>query len=210
MSIHSIDNKQSTPINAKEKSGPQVERVPFDPTKPYQTPLVSKSDTENKAPATNAQDQKKQLNVAILKANQEVNISTKNKPLALLYKTAIESINKELETTEGKNAIEKGYESGLDVSPEATANRILSFSTGLFSLYQKQHPELDQQAQVTSFLDIIGGGIDKGFTEAKDILKGLGVLEGDIASNITKTYDLVQEGLKAFREKLNTEAQSLS
>ncbi|MBT3719368.1 MAG: DUF5610 domain-containing protein, partial [Gammaproteobacteria bacterium] len=45
---------------------------------------------------------------------------------------------------------------------------------------------------------IIGGGIDQGFAEAREILDGLSVLEGDIATNIDATYDLVQEGLQAF------------
>lgn len=47
-------------------------------------------------------------------------------------------------------------------------------------------------------MDTIKGGIEKGFKEARDILKGLKVLGGDIASNIDKTYELVQKGLDAF------------
>ncbi len=36
------------------------------------------------------------------------------------------------------------------------------------------------------------------FKEASDILSGLNVLNGDIASNIDKTYDLVQKGYADF------------
>ena len=46
----------------------------------------------------------------------------------------------------------------------------------------------------------IGGGIDQGFAEARGILDGLGVLEGELKDNIDLTYDLVQQGLQAFRE----------
>jgi hypothetical protein len=53
---------------------------------------------------------------------------------------------------------------------------------------------------LNDFIELIGGGIDKGFAEARQILDGLKVLEGDIASNIDKTYELVQVGLKAFME----------
>lgn len=143
----------------------------------------------------------RKLNVAILQSNREVSLSVKNEPLALVYKTAIEAINKELEPELGENSIQKGYEAGIDVSPEATADRIVSFSTGLFSLFQQQHPSLSEPEQVDRFLDVIGGGIDQGFSEARDILEGLGVLKGEIADNIDKTYDLVQEGLSAFRDK---------
>lgn len=149
-----------------------------------------------------AQARQKAYNVEILRAHQEVSLSIKDQPQALIYKTAIEAINEELRAELGDDAIQKGYESGLDVSPEATAGRIVQFSTGLFALYKEQHPELELEEQVDRFLEVIGGGIDKGFSEARDILDGLGVLEGDIADNVDKTYDLVQEGLAAFRESL--------
>lgn len=144
---------------------------------------------------------RKEFNAAILNANYEVNLSIKNDPLTLVYQTAIEALNKELKSDFGDNSIESGYQQGIDVSPEATAGRILSFSTGLFPLYQQQHPELEQNEQVEKFVDIISGGIDTGFSEAREILDGLGVLEGEIASNIDKTYTLVQEGLDAFKAR---------
>ena len=140
-------------------------------------------------------------NVAILQAHQDVSLGIKSEPLALVYQTAIDSINKELEPELGENSIQRGFESGIDVSPEATADRIVSFSTGLFSLYQQQNPKLSEQEQLDKFIDVIGGGIDQGFSEARDILNGLGVLEDDIADNIDKTYSLVQEGLAAFKQQ---------
>ena len=51
---------------------------------------------------------------------------------------------------------------------------------------------------------MIGGGIDQGFKEARDILNSLGVLEGEIADNIDKTYELVQTGLQDFRDSFNS------
>jgi len=41
--------------------------------------------------------------------------------------------------------------------------------------------------------------MEKGFKEARDILGGLKVLGGDIASNIDKTYALVQKGYADFQ-----------
>jgi len=166
------------------------------------TPSTNPADTPQATNQPSPQQARKQAyNVAILQANQEVSLSIKNEPLALIYKTAIEAINEELAPELGENAIEKGYENGLDVSPEATSGRILSFSLGLFSLYQQQHPELNEQEQAEKFVGIIGGGIDTGFSEAREILDGLGVLKDEIAENIDKTYDLIQDGLIAFREK---------
>ncbi|MFT6625030.1 MAG: hypothetical protein ACJAZI_001113 [Cycloclasticus sp.] len=141
---------------------------------------------------------KKELNAAILEST--INISAADSPQALVLKTALEGINEALSATHGDNAIQNAYDSGLDVSPDATAERIVSLSTAFFSSYQDQHPELEPEAALISFTNLIKGGIDTGFTEARDILSGLSALEGDIASNIDKTYELVQEKLAAFIE----------
>jgi len=141
---------------------------------------------------------KKQNNKAILQASIDVSVSAGNNPLALLYKAAIEGINEVLKADFGDNAIQSAADSGIDVSPEATADRIVSMSTGFFSQYQQQHSELSTEEAVKSFVELIAGGIDQGFSEAKDVLDGLKVLEGDIASNIDITYDLVQQGLQDF------------
>ncbi len=141
---------------------------------------------------------KKESNAALLQASLDVSISSGNKSLSLLFKTAIEGINESLEATMGPNAIQKSYDSGIDVSPEATAERIVSMSTAFFSAYQEQHPEMGTEEALNAFVGIIGGGIDQGFSEAREILSGLQVLEGDIATNIDSTYTLVQTGLAKF------------
>jgi len=123
--------------------------------------------------------------------------------MALLFKSAIEGINEVL----GENTIQNAYDSGLDVSPEATADRIVNLSTAFYPQYKEQHPELSEEDAATQFTDLISGGIEKGFAEARDILSSLNVLEGDIASNIDKTYDLVQEGLKTFLETYVTNSE---
>ena len=141
---------------------------------------------------------KKQNNNAILQANMQVSVSAGNESLSLLYKAAIEGINDQLKTEFGENAIQTVVDSELDVSPEATADRIVSLSTAFFSQYQEQNAEQSTEEAAKSFAEIITRGIDKGFSEAKDILAGLKVLEGGISDNIEMTYSLVQKGLQAF------------
>lgn len=147
---------------------------------------------------------KQLMNTAIISAQQEVNLSSSNEPMVLLYRAAIEAINEELAPTMGENAIQNAYESGVDTSPEATADRIVSFATQFFTLHQEQNSNMDFDEQLNSFMDIIGGAIDQGFTEAKDILTSLQVLEGDIESGVEQTYSLVQEGLAAFRDSFSS------
>ena len=47
-------------------------------------------------------------------------------------------------------------------------------------------------------MSTIRSGFEQGAREAQDILKGMGVLSGDIASNIDKTLALVNQGYADF------------
>ena len=143
------------------------------------------------------------LDAAIVSTNLSLKTGDGDQSLNLLLKTALEGINTALEPTLGPGAIQAAADSGLDVSPEATAERIVSLSTAFFPAYLDANPELDFDTALNQFVDVISGGIDQGFSEAREILDGLQVLEGDIASNIDTTYDLVQDKLAAFVENLS-------
>lgn len=165
--------------------------------------LVSEVASSKSASATS----KQLMNKAIIAAQQEVNLSSADEPMILLYRAAIEAINEELAPTMGENALQTAYDNGVDTSPEATADRIVSFATQFFSLYQEQNSNMEFDEQLSSFMDIIGGAIDQGFNEAKDILEGLQVLEGDIADGVEQTYSLVQEGLQLFRDSFYEQSE---
>lgn len=148
-------------------------------------------------------------NHSILTASLEVSIKSGDQSMSLLFKTTIENLNETLAPEFGPNAIDAPAVTGaggLDVSPQATADRIVSLSTGLFQLYQESNPDKDLATALKDFSELISGAIDKGFAEARKILDGLGVLQGDIASNIDQTYDLVQAGLQAFIDRINGES----
>jgi hypothetical protein len=127
----------------------------------------------------------------------EAELSVANRHMELLYKSAIEKLNTVLEPDFGPNAIQNASE--LDVSPEATANRIVSLSTAFFGAFRQQNPGMTEEEAMNQFMSTIGKGIEQGFAEAREVLSGLQVLEGDIASNIDSTYDLVQQGLEKFK-----------
>ncbi len=151
------------------------------------------------SPISQAQSQKATLNVSILEAT-EVKLGAKNKPLALTLRTIIDELNTVLEPSLGPDAIDAAVKTGLDVSPEATADRIVSLATAFFPAFQKSNPDESEEEALTHFMDVIRSGIERGFAEARQILQGLSVLEGSIASNIDLTYDLVQEKLGAFQQ----------
>jgi hypothetical protein len=151
-----------------------------------------------KVEESNYDKNKNQLNAVIIESSLQFSQTIGDKPLSLLLKTALQGINEALKEGGVEISAEETYESGLDYSPEATAERIVSSSTQFFSSFREQHPEMGEEESLTAFVDIISDGIEQGFAEAKDILGSLKVLEGDIESNIDKTYALVQEGLQAF------------
>lgn len=139
---------------------------------------------------------RKEQDVLILQSSLQVSIKAGDDSLALLYRSAIDRINEELEPLLGENAVQNA--AAQDNSPEATADRILAFATGFFDAYAAQRPGDDAEQVARDFVDLIRGGFEKGFNEARDILQGLNVLGGEIESGIMKTFDLVHKGLDDF------------
>lgn len=139
---------------------------------------------------------RQQLNASIVQSSMSVAIGSGNEPLALLYKSALTGINEALAPQFGPNAVQNA--AGQDNTPEGTAGRIVSLSTAFFDAYKAQHKGEDEEVVLQKFMDTIQGGVNQGFKEARGILSGLQVLQGDIAGNIDKTESLVAKGLQDF------------
>jgi hypothetical protein len=151
---------------------------------------------------------KKDQNNAIVRSQMEVSLKVGDEPMALLYKTALDSINEALDPTQETKPIQTAYENKVDVSPEATATRIVSLATGFFQSFQGQNTDLTPEESLDKFMSIIGTGIEASFKDARDILENLSVLDGKIATDIDSTYDLVQEGLQQFSEEFFIKKES--
>ncbi|MGB1263357.1 MAG: DUF5610 domain-containing protein [Cognaticolwellia sp.] len=187
----------SSPVNPNTRYGPDT-RALANTSENKSVPEQVTDPKTVKEPESIALSNKKQLNAAIIESTLKFSSSVGDQPLSLLLKTALQGINEALQASGVENNVEAAFESGTDFSPQATAERIVAFSTQFISAYQEQHPDMAQKESLTSFVDIIKGGIEQGFGEAKDILSGLEVLAGDISDNIEQTYQLVQQGLQAF------------
>jgi hypothetical protein len=135
-------------------------------------------------------------NSAIIQASLEVSIKSKNQPLALLLKSAITGINDLLKPQFGDNAIQAA--ASQDNTPSGTAGRIVSLSTGFYEAFKQQHPGENANDVLTKFMATIRSGFEQGAKEAQVILTGMGVLSGDIASNIDQTLALVMQGYTDF------------
>lgn len=163
------------------------------PTAPAGVAASQQTDGAGPAPAAQA---RLQLNASIVQASLTVSIGAQDDPLALLLKSALTGINEALRGQLGDNAIENAM--GQDNTPDGTAGRIVALSTAFYGAYQKQHAGEDPEQMLSNFMATIKGGMEQGFKEARDILGGLNVLNGDIAANIDKTYQLVQKGYADF------------
>ncbi|MDP3165955.1 MAG: DUF5610 domain-containing protein [Hydrogenophaga sp.] len=154
----------------------------------------------NKPSSTSPSGLRSQQNAQILQASMDVSIQSGNASLTLLYRTAIDRINEFLAPEFGPNAI--GSAEAPDSSPDATAARILSLSTAFYDAFAAQAKNKDKapDALAREFVDLIRGGFERGFGEAKDILTGLNVLGADspIEQGINQTYALVMKGYDDF------------
>lgn len=149
-----------------------------------------------KSTVSNRDAAKIQQNASILQASLDVSIKSKNQPLALLLKSAISGINDLLQAEFGDDAIQAA--ASQDNTPAGTAGRIVSLSTGFFEAFKRQHPDENAGDLLSKFMDTIRSGFEKGAKEAQEILQGMGVLDGDIASNIDQTLELVRQGYADF------------
>ena len=86
-------------------------------------------------------------------------------------------------------------ESGLDFSPEATANRIVELATSFFGQYQTNNEGIGEGEQIEGFVEMIKGAVEEGFAGAQEMLEGLGDIDPDVQGGIDKTSDLVVKGI---------------
>ncbi|MFJ3057776.1 DUF5610 domain-containing protein [Herbaspirillum sp. NPDC087042] len=143
-----------------------------------------------------------QLNVSILQASLQVSLNAQNDPLSLVYKSAIANISETLGISDSSGTTPATTPAAQDNSPEGTAGRIVSFITNMFQLFKQNNPDKSDSSNIDDYMNQIFKGVDQGFSEARGILDSLGALNGDIASNIDKTYSLVQKSLKDFIDQV--------
>ncbi len=96
-------------------------------------------------------------------------------------------------------------DTSFDVTPDATANRIVDFALLAFSQFQENHTELSEEEVRTEFVEFIGKAIGKGIEEARDILTGLNSLTEEVNADITTTVDIINQRLQGFADQGKTE-----
>lgn len=162
------------------------------------------------------QYQRQQLNTQILQASAKVSLTSGNQAQALFFQSAVTNISERFDfsgasfnfsATQTQSQIYAlSWNTNTDTSAQATSERILNFATGFYDAYktQNQASNKDESTIAQNFVNEIRTGFEKGYNEAKGILESLQVFNGNIKTDIEKTYTLVQNGLDNFlNQQLN-------
>ena len=86
-------------------------------------------------------------------------------------------------------------ETTTDLSPDATADRIVSFALGLHDAFSRQNADLGEAELMARFEAEVRRGIESGFDHARGTLGDLDLLQDDVARNVDTTYAAVQQRL---------------
>jgi hypothetical protein len=86
----------------------------------------------------------------------------------------------------------------LNLSAEATANRIADFALGAFERFLANHEELGEDEARQAFVDLVGGAINQGIEEAREILMAFEALTPEVDAKIHTVGGIIQQRLDAF------------
>ncbi|NLF25939.1 MAG: DUF5610 domain-containing protein [Deltaproteobacteria bacterium] len=133
----------------------------------------------------------------------DVSFSELFKSLSLTARRVIEKLNELLQPN-----LPGGVQSlnPDEWTPEATADRIVTQVTALFSVYAKRHSNLEGEELLNGFMDTIRSGVDQGYGEAFEILGSLGAFEFEgVQSGVEKTKSLIEQKLSEYEAKMRVQ-----
>ncbi len=107
-------------------------------------------------------------------------------------------VGKALEEKLSAYGIDLNASAGIDMSSDATADRIVQGTTGLLGVFARQNPDLSESELVDKFEQTVRGAVKKGIGEALDILKGFKEFDSGIASMVDDTSRLVDQKFDAY------------
>ncbi len=100
------------------------------------------------------------------------------------------------------------FNTSTDVTPEATADRIVGFALGLRGIFSRQNTELSQDEMMARFETEIRRGINEGFGHARGVLGNLDLLNPEVEDNVDATWQLVQQKLSDFFDPAPVESEA--
>lgn len=112
---------------------------------------------------------------------------------AVLDREVREALDRHLEQT---GARQLGALDPADYTPEKVADRILGFIRNGIAQARADGADTERLRQM---MEQAEKGVQQGLDQARDILNGLGVLNGQVAEGVDRTEALLREGLDAMQ-----------
>ena len=134
------------------------------------------------------------------------NLSSASRPTSATAQPVVRNAADAQATLANRLAERLGLEPGAlaskanDYTPEKVAGRILGF---IEQRLQSEQAAGADTGKLQKLLDQARSGVEKGFAEARQILDGMGVLQGKVASDIDDTYQKIQDGFSALDKRFN-------
>jgi len=122
---------------------------------------------------------------------------TTQESISIVVERSMDKLRAVVDDAKAQLGIEEG-DSPLDVSPEATANRIADFALNFFDKWRANHDGLSDDDARQQYADFIGGAIFQGVDEARGILGALNALNSDVEDHIGSITDYIQQRLDDF------------
>lgn len=145
---------------------------------------------------------------AALRSNRQVaqdDVATRDEmtPQRILNKQILAALNQHL-AADGQGPVENLKKD--DFTPEAVADRILGFIGRAIGLAKVDGAD---ENKINQMFGQARQGVEKGFEDARKILKDLGGLTGQVKDGVDKTYGLVQDGLKRLENGDSQQASGI-
>ncbi len=175
-------------------------------------PNINLSNTMSAIQNSNSQTKTTMLANLGRPESEFVNFSAKNNPTALILQSAMDKINEQFVPHLDQGALQQAVDSGQDMSPKATAERILSFATILIGRAEADQTELPikEQRSREQLFQNIQTGVENGFEQARTILEGMQALDGKVKDSVNSTYEFVQQGLRDLAVALGLESPKVT
>ena len=123
----------------------------------------------------------------------DVSVDSLYKSLTITSQQILDKINKLLPTPITVETDTSAF------TPEATADNIVKGIAPSFDRFKTANPDLGDEELVTEFFKRAQAGVDSGYNDAYETLKGFGAFDvGGVEDGVKKTKSLIDEKLKAF------------
>jgi len=158
--------------------------------------------TESPKPSKNVSEDRVEISLST-----NMTVGTAN---GIMFDSVVEQINKALQEAGIDLTVEDAHNGKLDVSPDATAQRIVGFASGFLDAFRQNHVGEASQAQLHGFMSLTRAAIEDGFQQARLFLEGITKLSDAIEENIDQTFELTNQYLDDFYQAQLAEAPSTS